>query len=147
MSADNAFTHGDYEAALAIWEPAARGGDRHAQNRMGIMYHLGLGVRRDSQKALHWYRKAAIGGDPDAQRNLGAMYLAGQDIARDEFKAYAWFHVAAAGGNRAARLYLEATAGTLTPNQIMHAKAWVHQFLNQANRTDDTTGEPVDSDR
>ena len=45
---------GDYETALAMWEPLARAGNPRAQNNIGACFAEGLGVPTDRPLALKW---------------------------------------------------------------------------------------------
>ncbi|MFQ5672316.1 MAG: tetratricopeptide repeat protein, partial [Nitrospinales bacterium] len=57
--------------------------DAEAQNALGLMYELGLGVQKDYQQAVKWYRLAAEQGVAWAQFNLGLMYHEGQGVQQD----------------------------------------------------------------
>eukprot|EP00966_Prymnesium_polylepis_P027464 634833-Prymnesium_polylepis.2 len=48
-----------------------------ALNALGIAYFNGLGVARDTQRAVRYLRDAADKGDPDAMTNLAAAILGG----------------------------------------------------------------------
>ena len=43
--ADAAYKSGDYATAYRLWNDLAAQGDAAAQNRLGVMYSLGRGVR------------------------------------------------------------------------------------------------------
>lgn len=73
-----AFKQGDYETAYILWEPLAHDGDAEAQNYLGMLYYLGLGVQKDYHKAVKWYELAGKAGHPGAQRDLGLMYYSGR---------------------------------------------------------------------
>lgn len=97
--ADAAYKNGRYEQALKYFFPAATKGNSLAQYRIGEIYALGHGVRRDSSKAIAWYSRAAAQGELNAQNNLGAMYYDQKNYA----KALTWFMKAARAGNAAAQ--------------------------------------------
>ena len=82
MAGLHAFDRKDYVTALAHLRDFAQQGYAQAQFRLGVMYHLGLGVRKDPKAAIRWYRKAAnhITG---AQFNLGTMYTSGEGVVQD----------------------------------------------------------------
>src|SRR5690606_37686790 len=61
-----AFQKGDYETAYLLWLPLARDGDLEAQNYLGMLYYLGMGVQKDYHQAVKWYELAAKGGHPGA---------------------------------------------------------------------------------
>ncbi|MEM9268994.1 MAG: SEL1-like repeat protein, partial [Pseudomonadota bacterium] len=49
---------GEFEAAReALW-PAARSGNAEAEELIGVMYALGLGVERDDIRAFEWYLRS-----------------------------------------------------------------------------------------
>lgn len=50
---------------------AAENGDPAAQYRMGHLYHHGLRIRKDLEKAAFWYEKAAAAGVVQAEYELG----------------------------------------------------------------------------
>jgi TPR repeat protein len=70
---------GDYETALALWEPLARSGHARAQNNIGACFAEGLGVAVNRPLALKWLRLAAEAGDPVGERNYAAFHMRGLD--------------------------------------------------------------------
>ncbi len=62
----DAWSRGEYEAAVKQWRDPALKGDADAQFNMGQAYKMGRGVKTDLNVALDWYKKAA------AQRHLQA---------------------------------------------------------------------------
>jgi hypothetical protein len=69
----DAWQHGDYSAAVAIWRPLAEKGDPDAQFDLGQAYRLGRGVPVDLALAQLWLEKAADAGHLDAQTTLGLL--------------------------------------------------------------------------
>lgn len=128
-----AFRNGNYAEASRLWRPLAEKGDPQAQNYLGILYQLGLGVDRDYALAFKWYHSAAVHGNADAQRNLGALYQQGQGTAQNNLWAYAWYYAAAHNGSVKAQDYIEAMSGKLTPNQQMKARGLVQAYLEPAS--------------
>ena len=61
-----AYKRGDYATAHRIWKSRADGGDASAQYNLGLLYHHGLGVKRQLSEAAKWYARAAENGDADA---------------------------------------------------------------------------------
>ncbi|WP_268808418.1 tetratricopeptide repeat protein [Oceanospirillum multiglobuliferum] len=59
------------------------------------MYHSGIGVKQDPEKAFRWFKKAAEQGNTKAQYNLGLMYRSGLGVEQDMVKAVMWFKKAA----------------------------------------------------
>ena len=126
-----AFEKGDYKTAFNLWMPLAENGDADAQNYLGILYYLGLGVQKDYKKALQWYERAAKAGHSDAQRNYGDMINFGRGITKDNYQAYKWYFASAQQGNEKAARQIEviAASGNLSPNQQMHAKIEANEFI------------------
>ncbi|MGE0385619.1 MAG: tetratricopeptide repeat protein [Gammaproteobacteria bacterium] len=127
-----AFERGDYAAAYAIWLPLARDGDPVAQNYLGVMHQLGLGVGRDPARAASWYLRAARAGNHDAQRNIGTLLYRGLGVAQDKVRAYGWYQYAARGGNRSADAFMLAMTDEVTPNQMAQARALIRRELQNA---------------
>ena len=50
---------GDYESAIASFTYAANSGDKIAQQNLGVMYHGGIGIAQDREKAAHWFNMAS----------------------------------------------------------------------------------------
>ena len=69
----DAWSHGDYKAAVDIWRPLAVAGDADAQFNLGQAYKLGRGVPIDMPIATEWYRKAAIQNHAQAIDNYGLI--------------------------------------------------------------------------
>ena len=59
---------------ISFMKLAAESGDALAQNRLGLCYHCGDGVRKDDSEAAKWYWKAAEQGLVVAQCNLGLLF-------------------------------------------------------------------------
>ena len=68
------------EAREAFW-PAARSGNADAEELIGVMYALGLGVEQDYERAFEWYLRSAMKGHPGAQIRDNAL-----SKARFEFR-------------------------------------------------------------
>ena len=134
---EQAFFSGDYAAAHGLWHVSALAGDSRAQNFLGILYHLGLGVPRDLGRAVDWYTASAYGGNADAQRNLGTMYQFGLGVREDGALAYAWYHSSHGLGNHRASDYIKAMGNQLTPNQKLAARAKLRQALIGVPNTSD----------
>jgi len=82
---------GDYAAAMVAWQPLANQGDAAAQFNLALMYHRGLGVPSDEQKAVQWYQKSDTNGYAKAQEFLAAAYREGWfGLEKDSQKAEYW---------------------------------------------------------
>ena len=68
-----AYNRGDYVPAIQLFRPLAAKGNAKAQHLIGVMYHRGQGVARNSVRAFAWFSLAAAHGDRDAQAKLQAV--------------------------------------------------------------------------
>jgi cell division septation protein DedD len=69
----DAWSRGEYEAAVKEWRGPALKGDSDAQFNMGQAYKLGRGVKSDLSVALDWYRRAAQQGHLQAADSYGHL--------------------------------------------------------------------------
>jgi len=86
-----------YEAAMRLFEAAAKEGSADASWKLGLGYLNGIGVRRDENKAAQWFKKAANLGDVRAQTALSDFYFKGIGVRRDYVRAYTWASIATGG--------------------------------------------------
>ncbi|MGB5580334.1 MAG: tetratricopeptide repeat protein, partial [Woeseia sp.] len=93
-----AYEAGDYETALAQWQPLADAGDPRAQFGLGTMYASGFGVALDDAQAFHWLGLAAEQGNVQAQYQLGVMHQNGWGVPMSSEQAADWFVQAAEQG-------------------------------------------------
>ena len=85
------------EARTALW-PAARSGNAEAEELIGVMYAMGLGVEQDYERAFEWYLRSAMKGHPGAQSGVGWYYEVGLGMpAIDLTRAYLWYMLSAIG--------------------------------------------------
>lgn len=85
----------DYEEALRLLRPLAESGDAMAQNNLGTLYQLGLGVKRDLQEAIKWFKLAVDQGEGSAAHNLGTIYLSGSpEVPVDQGESKKWYRKA-----------------------------------------------------
>ena len=102
-----AYAREDYAQAARWMREAAEQGHARAQDNLGIMYTIGLGVPQDGRQAERWLLEAAKQGYAPAQKNLGILYRDGQGGARqDPAAAVRWFRRAANQGNAEAQFAL-----------------------------------------
>ena len=127
---------GAYEAAYdALW-PAARSGNADAEELIGVMYALGLGVERDDERAFEWYLRSSMKGHPGAQSGVGWYYEVGRGMpAPDLVRAYMWYTLSAIGGDPDAAISLEEVVKKMTQDEIDRAhilvadyKVWMYPF-------------------
>lgn len=127
---------GDYAEARALFEVYARSGNAEAEELIGVMYALGLGVDRDAERAFDWYLRASLKGHAGAQSGLGWYYEVGRGIpAPDMVRAYLWYALSAIGGDPDALDSLELITPRLTAEERARAeilvddyKAWMYPF-------------------
>ncbi len=117
-----AYDSGDYETALAEWQPLAEAGDPEAQVALAGLYLTGAGVAADPGEAARWFRLAAEQGDPVAQLNLGDLYSRGLGVARDLVEAYVWLSLAVTLGRRWPEMRRKEIAAFMTDEEIAEAE-------------------------
>ena len=83
-----------YQPAMAEFLPLAQAGHAPSQFSVGLMYHLGRGVRTDPAVAYDWYKKAVLQEHPSAMNNMGMMYLNGEYVAQNRAVAFKLFEKA-----------------------------------------------------
>lgn len=123
------------EARAALW-PAARSGNADAEELIGVMYAMGLGVPKDDRRAFEWYLRSSMKGHPGAQSGIGWYYEVGRGLpAIDLVRAYMWYTLSAIGGDPDAAISLEEVVKKMTPEQIEEAlilvddyKVWMYPF-------------------
>jgi uncharacterized protein len=93
-----ATAHADSQEKLQKTRIEAEQGNAKAQNRMGVIYEIGLGINKDDIEAVKWYRLAAEQGYAEAQFNLGEMYEEGRGVTADKTMAKAWYEKACNNG-------------------------------------------------
>jgi hypothetical protein len=121
-------------AALLVWLPRAKQGDKIAQAYVGEIFEKGLGAQPDYQAAATWYRKAAEQGYSRAMINLGFLYEKGLGVAKDPVEALNLYR-RAAGLDQAIRI----DTGTPTDrdaelNELRGELERARQQLNRANQ-------------
>ena len=116
----DAWSRGDYKAALDEWRPLAAAGDADAQFNMGQAYKLGRGVPVDQALSTEWYRKAAVQGHAQAIDNYGLALF--QDGKKAE--AVPWLEKSVARGEKRTQLVL----GTMLFNADGVPKDWTRAY-------------------
>lgn len=125
-----------FAEAKAELEPAARSGNADAEELIGVMYAMGLGVERDDERAFDWYLRSAMKGHAGAQSGIGWYYETGRGLtAPDLVRAYAWYVLSAIGGDPDAAISQEEVVKKMTPEQIEKAhkliddyRTWLYPF-------------------
>jgi TPR repeat protein len=75
------YNSGDYMPAIRLFRPLAEQGNARAQHLIGVMYHRGQGVARNSVRAFAWFSLAAAHGDREAKAKLRDV---SQTMTREE---------------------------------------------------------------
>ncbi|MEJ6398565.1 tetratricopeptide repeat protein [Yoonia sp. 208BN28-4] len=120
---------GEFEAARDLLQIYARSGNAEAEELIGVMYGLGLGVERDDERAFDWYLRASLKGHAGAQSGLGWYYEVGRGIpAPDMVRAYLWYALSAIGGDVDAPDSLEEITPRLTAEERARAQALVDDY-------------------
>ncbi|MHA3976802.1 tetratricopeptide repeat protein [Halovulum sp. GXIMD14794] len=116
------------EAYKELW-PAARSGNADAEELIGVMYALGLGVARDDERAFDWYLRSAMKGHPGAQSGVGWYYEIGRGMPEgDLVRAYLWYALSAIGGDPDAAISIEEVVKKMTPEQIARAQVLIDDY-------------------
>jgi uncharacterized caspase-like protein len=89
----------NYPQAARHYQIAADAGLANADDELGVLFVMGLGVSKDYQRAFDLFNKAAIGGSAAGMSNLGSMYANGFFIRPDQIKALAWYEKSIEAGN------------------------------------------------
>jgi TPR repeat protein len=127
---------GRFEEARAELWPAARSGNAEAEELIGVMYALGLGVERDDMRAFDWYLRSAMKGHAGAQSGVGWYYEVGRGLpAPDPVRAYLWYALSVIGGDVDAPDSLASISQRMSEEEIERAheliedyKAWMYPF-------------------
>jgi len=70
MQATGRGTPRDFTAALNSYMRAARLGDSGGVRGVGVMFHMGEGVAKDSEEALAWFLVGAAMGNEDSEQSF-----------------------------------------------------------------------------
>ncbi|MCB2059340.1 MAG: SEL1-like repeat protein, partial [Novosphingobium sp.] len=116
----DAWSRGNYPAAVREWRGPADEGDADAQFNLGQAYKLGRGVERDLSKAEELFGKAAEQGHLQASDNYGLLLFQRGEHAR----AMPFINAAAGRGDPRAQYLL----GLAYFNGDNVAKDWVRAY-------------------
>ncbi len=120
---------GEFVEARAMFEVLARSGNADAEELIGVMYALGLGVERDDERAFEWYLRASLKGHPGAQSGLGWYYEVGRGIPEpDLVRAYLWYALSAIGGDVDAPDSLEELTPRMTAEERARAEVLIDDY-------------------
>lgn len=127
---------GKFVEAREALLPAARSGNADAEELIGVMYALGLGVEQDPERAFEWYLRSSMKGHAGAQSGLGWYYELGLGMpAPDLVRAFLWYGLSSIGGDPDAVDSLEEIQKRMTAEEISRAqvliddyKPWMYPF-------------------
>ncbi len=127
---------GRFAEAREALLPAARSGNADAEELIGVMYAMGLGVEKDPERAFEWYLRSSMKGHPGAQSGLGWYYELGIGLpAPDLVRAYLWYGLSSIGGDPDAVDSLEELTRRMSAEEIARAqvliddyKPWMYPF-------------------
>ena len=120
---------GEFVAAREMFEVLARSGNADAEDLIGVMYALGLGVEQDDERAFEWYLRASMKGHPGAQSGIGWYYELGRGMpAPDLVRAYLWYALSAIGGDVDAPDSLEELVPRMTAEERARAQVLVDDY-------------------
>lgn len=83
-----AYSTGNYKAAMEILMPLAEQGDIDSQGYIGLLYSASQGVKKDDELAASWYRKAAEKGHLLSIINLDLLYSQGRAGTDEEIASW-----------------------------------------------------------
>jgi len=120
------YRSGNYAQALKDLSAAAESGSAEAEQLLGHMYYMGVGVAQDFDKALEWHKKAASKGETESQYVIGTMYYSGKGVAQDYRVAMQWLLKAGDHGHVDAQYILGAMyfTGKGTPQDYQRSVIW-----------------------
>lgn len=123
-----AIGRGDFPAAFKEFKESAEKGDPNAQAAVGVMFHIGTGVKQDLKQALTWYRKAAEQGYAAGQANVGIMYYKGAGTEQNDVQAYAWLDLASHSRGGREHNAKEHVAKYLNKEQLQEAEKLAAEY-------------------
>ena len=93
----------NFSEAAFWYEEAAKRGNAHAFNNLGVLYKEGHGVLQDYPRAFICFSRAATMNLAEGQYNLGLMYDQGFGCEADHDTALEWCRKAAYNGHEKAK--------------------------------------------
>lgn len=120
---------GQFKQAMQAFLPAARSGNADAEELIGVMYAMGLGVERDDIRAFEWYLRASLKGHAGAQSGIAWYYEVGRGLpAPDLVRAYTWYVLSAIGGDPDAAISQEEVIKKMDSAQIAQAHKLIDDY-------------------
>ena len=78
---------GELETAVQFWQKACDGKNPSGCQNLGVSYHFGQGVEKDSKKAYELWNFACNANEYNACYNLGNIYKEGVTVQKNDIKA------------------------------------------------------------
>ncbi|MFW2541246.1 tetratricopeptide repeat protein [Primorskyibacter sp. 2E107] len=120
---------GHFKEARAALMPYAMSGNADAEELIGVMYALGLGVEQDHIRAFDWYLRSAMKGHAGAQSGVGWYYELGLGMpAPDLVRAYLWYRLSTIGGDPDAALSVAEVIKKMSKAEIEKAHELVDDY-------------------
>ncbi len=98
-----AYQQGNYDEALAIWQPLADSGYAAAQFNIGMLFQNGVGVDKSITTANDWFQKAVDRDFAPAQLAMGRAYMDGIGVDQNIDRALVLLTSAAEQGHAQAQ--------------------------------------------
>lgn len=117
-----------FQEAMTEFLPAAQAGNADAEELIGVMYAMGLGVERDDRRAFEWYLRASMKAHPGAQSGVGWYYEVGRGVSKDLVRAYMWYVLSAIGGDPDAAISQEEVIKKMTREQVREAQILIADY-------------------
>lgn len=117
-----------FTKAMQEFLPAANAGNADAEELIGVMYAMGLGVKRDDRRAFEWYLRASMKAHPGAQSGIAWYYEIGRGVSKDLVRAYMWYVLSAVGGDPDAAVSQEEVIKKMTPEQVREAQILIADY-------------------
>lgn len=95
--ANKEWDKGNLKKAFVLFLEGAEAGHKGCQNNLGVFYECGLGIKKNSKKALYWYKKDGSSG---AMGNIADFYYKQGNPTR----AKTWYKKAIECGEKSAGL-------------------------------------------
>lgn len=113
--------------ALKWYLKAAKQGHANAQNKLGVCYFEGKGVKQDYLQAFFWYNKSAAQNNVYALYNIGYCYENGKGVSKSLSNAFECYQKSADLGHTGAQyaLALMYLQGTVVERDSIVAAQWL----------------------
>ncbi len=113
------------------FEKAAAQGSVEAEYNLGLLFQAGYTGQPDYLQALGHFQTAANAKDGPSMLALGQLYAEGKGVPKDLVQAHTWFDLATANGTPEGATRAAAIEASMTPTEIVQAKAAVATWQPQ----------------